>query len=178
MISPLLAPLRKPLNALKESTRQMARFIPNAAVQMKTAAPRESSTSLPNCDRWDDAFRSREYLAGPPVLWRRDQPLVESPVRDERMRRDTHPLFERLRGRNANPEFLPKSAERQAPEHGTWSNCAVHRVLLPRGAGRRGLFAMPASSGSKASCRSGWARATLRGARATGSSSRIRRRRR
>jgi hypothetical protein len=109
MISPLLAPLRKPLNALKESTRQMARFIPNAAVQMKSAsaAPRESSTSLPNCDRWDDAFRSREYLAGPPVLWRRDQPLVESPVRDERMRRDTHPLFERLRGRNANPEFLP-----------------------------------------------------------------------
>jgi ABC-type uncharacterized transport system substrate-binding protein len=37
-----------------------------------SAAPRESSTSLPNCDRWDDAFRSREYLAGPPVLWRRD----------------------------------------------------------------------------------------------------------
>src|SRR6266545_410107 len=151
MISPLLAPLRKPLNALKESMRQMARFIPNAAVQMKSAsaAPRESSTSLPNCDRWDDAFRSREYLAGPPVLWRRDQTLVESPVRDERMRRDTHPLFEPLGGRNANPEFLPKSAERQAPGHGTWfdtypgrgakshfwSNCAVHRVLLPRGAG-------------------------------------------
>ena len=36
------------------------------------------------------------------------------------MRRDTHPLFEPLRGRNANPEFLPKSAERQAPGHGTW----------------------------------------------------------
>jgi len=50
MISPSLAPLRMPLNALKESARQMARFIPNAAVQMKSAsaAPRESSTSLPN----------------------------------------------------------------------------------------------------------------------------------
>src|SRR6266480_3188697 len=115
MISPLLAPLRMPLNALKESTRQMARFMPNAAVQMKSAsaAPRESSTSLPNCDRWDDAFRSRKYLAGPPVLWRRDQPLVE-------MRRDTHPLFEPLRGEMQTPNFFPKSAERQAPGHGTW----------------------------------------------------------
>jgi hypothetical protein len=26
----------------------------------------------------------------------------------------------RSRRRNANPEFLPKSAERQAPGHGTW----------------------------------------------------------
>jgi hypothetical protein len=34
------------------------------------------------------------------------------------MRRDTHPLFEPLRGQNANPEFPPKSAERQAPGHG------------------------------------------------------------
>jgi bifunctional non-homologous end joining protein LigD len=40
------------------------------------------------------------------------------------------------------------------------------------------VFRHACQLGSKASCRSGWARATLRGARATGSSSRIRRRRR